>query len=567
MLRILRAFVWLRWRMLLNSLENTGARDRLERFSLAIERLGPIMAAVFLIPSMLGLAIVASAAGYSLGRGDQHSLLFEALRYLLLFIPIASIVGPLFLPAADRTNPVRLLLLPIPRRTLYAAQAATALGDVWTVIVLPIALFVPFGLALAGALDSAVVVLAGGAVFLAVVIGLSALATSVLHLIARDRRRGELLALLFILIIPAVSMLPGLLHGRHSRGAQRRGSATEEVHLPVWVAAAAERAFAVYPSELYVRSARAMPAREVQTAATRLGLLAIIAVGVHAAGMFVFGRILDSPGATGARRSVTARKAWGMTIPGLTPGASAVALAQLRLALRTPRGRSILLSPLVMMAVFAVVVLRRSGGFDLGPVSLNGGLGFASFTSFICLVATLPIVVNQFAVDKAGMTLALLSPLSDEEYLTGKEVGNALIAFPPAFISLVAAIGIFRSGSPALWAAVPLALIATYLLISAPAAMLSALFPRLVDLNSIGRSSNAHGLAGLLGMLAFVVAGGSNLIIVLAATKWLERPGLVPILLLGWCAIAFFISRVLFAVARRIFASRRENLALLLSDK
>src|SRR6476660_2278229 len=116
MLRILRAFVWLRWRMLLNSLEHTGARDRLERFSLAIERLGPIMAAVFLIPSLLALAIISTAAGYSLGRGEQHSLLFEAIRYLLLFIPIVSIVGPLFLPAADRTNPVRLLLLPIPRR-------------------------------------------------------------------------------------------------------------------------------------------------------------------------------------------------------------------------------------------------------------------------------------------------------------------------------------------------------------------------------------------------------------------------------------------------------------------
>ena len=37
MLRILRAFAWLRWRMLINSLERTGARDMLERFSIAIE--------------------------------------------------------------------------------------------------------------------------------------------------------------------------------------------------------------------------------------------------------------------------------------------------------------------------------------------------------------------------------------------------------------------------------------------------------------------------------------------------------------------------------------------------
>jgi len=46
MFRILRAFAWLRCRMLINSLENTSARDTVERFSIAIEKLGPIMAAV-----------------------------------------------------------------------------------------------------------------------------------------------------------------------------------------------------------------------------------------------------------------------------------------------------------------------------------------------------------------------------------------------------------------------------------------------------------------------------------------------------------------------------------------
>ena len=37
--------------MLINSLERTGARDTIERFSIAIEELGPIMAAVLMIPS------------------------------------------------------------------------------------------------------------------------------------------------------------------------------------------------------------------------------------------------------------------------------------------------------------------------------------------------------------------------------------------------------------------------------------------------------------------------------------------------------------------------------------
>ena len=208
MLRILRAFAWLRWRMLLNSLERTGARDTLERFSLAIEKLGPIMAGILMIPSALVLAAGAAAGGYALARGDRQPVLFEAARYLLLMVPIFSIIGPLLMPAADRTNPVRLLLLPIPSRTLYTAQASAAFGDVWVLLMLPIVMFVPIGLVAGGAFAGALVAVLGGALLLAIVIGISALTTSLVHLAVRDRRRGELLALLFIVVIPAIGMIP-----------------------------------------------------------------------------------------------------------------------------------------------------------------------------------------------------------------------------------------------------------------------------------------------------------------------------------------------------------------------
>jgi hypothetical protein len=117
----LRAFAWLRWRTLINSLEKTGARDTVERFSVAIEKLGPIMAAVLLVPSSLGLASLATAGGFALARGEQQSKLFATVRFLLFAVPIFGVIGPLLLPAADRTNAVRILLLPISRATLYVA--------------------------------------------------------------------------------------------------------------------------------------------------------------------------------------------------------------------------------------------------------------------------------------------------------------------------------------------------------------------------------------------------------------------------------------------------------------
>ena len=139
MLRILRAFAWMRWRMLVNSFENTGSRDTLERFSIAAEKLGPIIATLLLVPTSLVLAGVGVAAGYALGSGDADSVLIAAARYLLIFVPVLAIVGPLVLPAADRANPVRLLLLPIPPSTLYVAQSSVAFGDIWNLLMLPLA--------------------------------------------------------------------------------------------------------------------------------------------------------------------------------------------------------------------------------------------------------------------------------------------------------------------------------------------------------------------------------------------------------------------------------------------
>ena len=563
MLRILRSFAWLRWRMLINSLEKTGARDTVERFSIAIEKLGPIMAAVLMVPSALILATAAAASGFALARGNQHSLFFEAARYLLLFVPIVSIFGPLLLPAADRTNPVRLLLLPIPRSTLYAAQSSSAFGDVWVLLMLPIVLFVPVGLLAGGAFVAALVSLVAGLLLVLVIVGITSLATSVLHLLVRNRRRGELLALLFIVVIPAASMLPGLLNGlRHAPGGAERPPISSK--LPDWVKTNGARAFTLYPPELYTRSTRTAAAGDVVAAGAQLVALAVTALVIHGIGMAAFAQVLGSPGSTGARRAVPTRAVWGRTLPGLSSGASAVALAQLRLALRTPRGRSIVISPVLITGIFGFVARNSMANFDGGLFAFHSGLSIAGGASFVGLLAVLPIAMNQFAVDNAGLTLALLSPLSDREYLSGKAVGIGLIAALPISLSFLLALFLLPGGSPAQWLSIPLAMLSSYFLVAPAAATLSALFPRVVDLNSIGRGSNAHGLAALLGMVSFVASTVPPLLIAIVASGWLHNATLAPVLLFVWCIVSYGISRLLFIPARRIFAKRRENLAMLL---
>jgi len=558
MLRILRAFAWLRWRMLVNSLEKTGSRDALERFSLAIEKLGPILAAILLAPSALLLGGLGLMAGYTLATGGS-TVPLSVSRYLLFIVPVLAAAGPLFLPAADRTNPVRMLLLPIPRATLYIAQSATALGDPWTLLLLALVAGIPVGLAAGGAPGAALATGVGAGLLVLLVVGISALATSILHLVARDRRRGELAALVFIVIVPAVALLPALLGGE----GRRRGEPRPAL-FPGWVTEAGGRAMSAYPSELYVTGTRASADGDSDRAGLAYAGLAALALIVHGSGVLVFRRVLDGPAGSASRRSRTARPPVILRLPGLTPGASAVAMAQVKLALRTPRGRSILLSPLVMFfAIVAVMTYRGSGQLDLGPFRFGSGLALATFAAFTCLLSILPLAMNQFAVDRAGLTMTLLSPLRVDELLAGKAVGNLLVTLAPMGVCMLAALLLFPGGSPPLWLSLPFGLLAIYLLVAPIAAIGSAVFPRAVDMNSIGRGSNAHGGAGFIGMIAFFVAGAPPALLALLAMRILDRPWLAPALVAGWCLIAYLVGRLLFIPARRIFAARRENLAMM----
>ena len=293
--------------------------------------------------------------------------------------------------------------------------------------------------------------------------------------------------------------------------------------------------------------------------------LALTALLLNVLGVYAFHKVLESPGTTASRSRVPMRPIWALRLPGLSPGASAVASAHVRLALRTPRGRAILLSPVVLVFVYFLTSRQGAAGVHLpAGLSVDTGLAFACFGTFVCGISILPIALNQFAVDKGGLTRTLLSPLSDRDYLAGKATGNALMGGLPSFFYLVAAYLLLPgTRTPASWAAIPVALVSVSCLVAPAAAAFSALFPRVVDLNSIGRASNAHGLAALLGMLTFVVAAVLTAGVAGLAGFWLRSPGMTLLILIAWCAIAFGISRLLFIPARRIFASRRDNLAML----
>src|SRR5262249_27560081 len=155
---------------------------------------------ILLIPSALMLFVLGLAAGFGLATGGW-SVLMGIVRGVLFAVLGITCISPLVLPMRDSSTIVRLLLLPIPRRVLYLAQAVGALGDPWVALAIPVLAGVTLGLAIGVHFVAALIALVAGFGFLLFIIGLTTLASSLLQLLLRDRRRGDLVMMVFVLVL------------------------------------------------------------------------------------------------------------------------------------------------------------------------------------------------------------------------------------------------------------------------------------------------------------------------------------------------------------------------------
>jgi len=553
----------------MNALERGGRRDTIERLSRATEQLAPILLGLLLVPGALALAVVGLFAGRSMASGDFTAWAPFALRFTLAVLFATAVLSPLLFPAARQPrNLARLMLLPIPTRVLFAMETASCLADPWIAIVLPPLVTVPVGLAWGGRPLAALVAVASGAVLFLLLVGIAFLATSLFQLVMRDRRRSELVAVILV-FLPLIFVALQQTRVEERREARRR-AAEAAAEAPAGASARGQWWFEspltspapYFPTEMYAATQldpRAAP-RPVIAALAGLAALALVVQGVS---WWVYRRLLAGPATTGGRAARDAGRAW-TRLPGLSPAASAVARAEIRLMTRAPRGRIALVTPLAVTAFLSVPVFLRGETLSLGVPS---GAAFAFFAGAFALIAIGPIALNQFAADGAGLSLQLLAPVEDREIVAGKAYGLAAAALAAGAIGQAGIFALFRDTPLALALVPPLAVLASALAVSPAWALLSAVFPRVVNLNSIGRDGNPHGMASLLGGLALVASLVPPAVIGLLAWRWMERPALALPLTLAWAAVAWLVGRLLLPPAVRTFRARRENLALVAAGR
>jgi hypothetical protein len=206
--------------MLMRSLSRGRGRDVVQRFSLAAESLAPIVALVLMVPAALGLGAIGFLAGFWAGQPAGETML-TIVQFVLLGACAFTFFAPLVFPASsEAAGQLRLLLLPIPRGTLYAVQTLGVLADPWLGVLLPLFVGAPIGLAAAGRPLAAIVVLVAGILMMAVIVGLAMLSASVLQLLLRNRQRGERVVVGAMFAIMLLSLLPPFilpeLEERHS---------------------------------------------------------------------------------------------------------------------------------------------------------------------------------------------------------------------------------------------------------------------------------------------------------------------------------------------------------------
>jgi hypothetical protein len=190
------------------------------------------------------------------------------------------------------------------------------------------------------------------------------------------------------------------------------------------------------------------------------------------------------------------------------------------------------------------------------------GLLLAIFGLFLALLTLEGTLLNQFAMDRAGLTLEFLSPLSDRDLILGKAAGGVILGASRAIPSVVLAAALAPGGSIFLWLSLPSAAVALFAIMAPVGAILSALFPKTVNLGRIGKQSKPHPVASMLGMLCSLTAMIPIAGLALLCVSFLKSPALALVALTAYAVAAVLISIPLMRLAERVLARRRENLAL-----
>lgn len=424
-MRQLATLTWLKWTLFRNSLRSSKA---------VVNRIATVLAMLIALGLALLVALGLGVAAYALTSPEVGLHSFQpGTRAGDPVIPSAEFIFfsilalcyllwstlPLSIGSSRQFDPGNLLLYPISLRKLFAVDFVSEIAGLQSVFAIPaiIAIGAGAGLAqgkLAGGILIALVACTFG-------IALSKwISISVGSLIRTKRTRGETL----LALIGVIAGLGGALFGQIAPVLFRHADSISTLR---WTPPGA----LAYALTLGLRDGHA------------LGFaLALAAVSAYTVILIAISYWLSRRAILGGGRRRRARPTsikpavenyTGWEIPMMSPGLSAIVEKDLRYVMRNAQVRMMTVMPLILIVV-RIMNRRRfdqagSGSSTFATDFFKYGQGLMATGGMLYVFLILAgLFCNQFAFERGGMRMIVLSPVDRKTILLGKNIAISTVA-------------------------------------------------------------------------------------------------------------------------------------------
>ena len=482
----LLTLIWLKWRLLRNSLRSSKAV-----VNRAASVLGTLLALFFalLVALVLGFAAYAlsqpDALGDTLRRSAARDMSASASAEFIFFsifglIYLMWATVPLSIGGSKQFDAGKLLMYPITLRKLFAVDFISELTTLHSVFAIPAVIAICVGVAFGTGNMTAALLTAIPAILFGVAMS-KWLSTTIGSLLRRRRARGETI----VALIGAVAGLSAAVAGQIA---------------PV-----------LFKHAEWFRSLRWTPPGAAafllvgagnDIAAYALAFITLSAYGVALVIATYWIARRAALGMEGRRRQKTvvedtATGYSGWQLPLVSAELSAVVEKELRYAMRNAQVRMMALMPLILI-VIRVVNAQRLGTEGATPpeIFLTYGAGLLATGGVLYVFLILAgLSCNQFAFEEGGMRTLILSPIDRRKILLGKNIAITSLALVFATILLTLNTIVFRDLDAPKLLFIGLSFVIFAALSSTIGNWLSIRFPKRMR---FGKRLNVSGVAGLL---------------------------------------------------------------------
>jgi hypothetical protein len=484
----LLTLIWLKWRLLRNSLRSSKA---------VINRIASILGMIIALFFALIVALVLGFAAYALSQPDAFGSAFRRTAtgdvsaaasaefiffsmFGLIYLMWATV--PLSIGGSKQFDAGKLLMYPITLRKLFAVDFVSEFTTLHSIFAVPAVLAVSIGVGLGTGNLTAALLAAVPAILFGVALS-KWLSTTITLLLRRKRAKGETL----VALIGAVAGLSAAIAGQVAPILFKHAESFRSLR---WTPPGAA-AF------LLVGNTNDDPLAYAIAFLT----LSAYAIALIVATYWIARRAaLGMEGRRRQKTTVVAETAEGYAgwqLPFVSAQLSAVIEKEARYAMRNAQIRMMALMPLLLI-VIRWVNSQRLGTTRPAPsgtfLTYGSGLLATGGVLYVFLILA-GLTCNNFAFEEGGMRTLILSPIDRRKILLGKNIALTVLALIFSTILLILNSIVFRDMTASKLLFIALSFVTFAALSSTMGNWLSIRFPKRMR---FGKRLNVSGVAGLL---------------------------------------------------------------------